>query len=195
MKILRPAIVLTLLFVVVTGLAFPVLITAVAQAVFPNQANGSMVKSDGKVVGSALIGQPFSGKRFFSPRPSSGGYDANNSGGTNLGPLNPKLLEGDKDFDGVKQLAEKYRTVNGIAENVVLPVDAVTRSASGLDPHISVANARLQARRVALANGVSKADIDKLIDEGAEIPLLGLGEQPYVNVLLLNLKVSQLSKR
>lgn len=192
MKFLRPALALTLFFAIVTGLAFPILITGISQLVFPHQANGSMIVSDGKVIGSALIGQSFSNERFFHPRPSSGGYDANNSGGTNLGPTNPKLSMGAEGFDGVKQLAEQYRAVNGVAESVVIPVDAVTRSASGLDPHISVANARLQAARVARANGLSSEEVHRFIREATEIPLLGLGERPYVNVLELNRRIAQL---
>ena len=192
MKILRPALTLTLFFALFTGLAFPYLITAVAQAVFPHQAKGSMVVVNGRPVGSSLIGQAFTGERFFHPRPSSGGYDANNSGGTNLGPTNPKLLEGAEGFDGVKQLALQYRELNGVPADVVLPVDAVTRSDSGLDPHISVKNARLQAVRVARENGVDKVEIDKIINDLTETPLFGLGEEPYVNVLLLNKRVSQL---
>lgn len=191
MKTLRPALVLTLFFVLVTGLLFPMAVTGVAQAAFPHQANGSMVTVDGKPVGSALIGQTFTGERFFHPRPSSGGYDANNSGGTNLGPTNPKLLEGAEGFDGVKQLAAQYRALNGVAADVVLPVDAVTRSASGLDPHISVENARLQAARVARVNDLGVGVVEKWIQEATEIPLLGLGENPYVNVLRLNQKITQ----
>ncbi|MEQ1821430.1 MAG: potassium-transporting ATPase subunit KdpC [Fimbriimonadaceae bacterium] len=192
MKILRPALVLTLFFVLLTGLAFPLLITGIAQALFPGQANGSMVIAEGKVVGSSLIGQSFSDEKFFHPRPSSGGYDANNSGGTNLGPTNPKLLQGADGFDGVKQLAAQYRAFNAVGEDVVLPADAVTRSGSGLDPHISVENALLQAGRVARANQVEKARIEALIGELAETPLLGLGEKRYVNVLLLNRAVKEL---
>lgn len=191
MKILRPAIALTVFFVLVTGIAFPLLITGIAQTAFPHQANGSMVLVDGKVVGSSLIGQSFTQERFFHPRPSSGGYDANNSGGTNLGPLNPKLLVGDKDFDGVKQLAEKYRALNGVPSDVVIPVDAVTRSASGLDPHISARNALLQAARVARANGLKIEEVNRMIREVTEVPLRGLGEQPYVNVLELNRRIAQ----
>lgn len=186
MKILRPALVLTAFFALVTGVVFPFLITGIAQLVFPHQANGSMIESEGKVIGSALIGQSFSDERFFHPRPSSGGYDATNSGGTNLGPTNPKLLTGAEGFDGLQQLAAQYRAFNGIAADVLLPSDAVTRSASGLDPHISVRNARMQAARVARANGVSREEIDQLIREATEIPLAGLGEEPYVNVLELN---------
>lgn len=192
MRNFRPALVLTLFFVLFTGLAFPFLVTAVAQAVFPHQASGSMVSVEGNSVGSALIGQVFTSERFFHPRPSYGGYDANNSGGTNLGPMNPKLHEGAEGFDGVKQLAARYRALNGVAADVVLPVDAVTRSASGLDPHITVDNARLQAARVARANSVDQGQVERLIVDLTEVPLLGFGEKRYVNVLLLNLKVSQL---
>jgi K+-transporting ATPase ATPase C chain len=191
MKILRPALVLTLFFVILTGVAFPAFVTFFAQANFPYQANGSMITLDEKVVGSALIGQGFEGERFFHPRPSAGGYDANNSGGTNLGPTNPRLLEGAEGFDGVKQLAEKYRTENGLGAEVVLPVDAVTRSASGLDPHISVANARLQAARVARANGLDASAVERMIANATEVPLLGLGGSPYANVLLLNRQLAR----
>jgi potassium-transporting ATPase KdpC subunit len=190
MKILRPALVLALFFLVVTGLLFPLAVTGLAQVAMPHQANGSIILLDGKPVGSELIGQNFTDEKFFHPRPSSGGYDANNSGGTNLGPTNPKLLTGADGFDGVKQLAAQYRAINQVAEDVLLPVDAVTRSASGLDPHISVANARLQAARVANANGIERARVEALISELAEVPLMGLGESPFVNVLVLNRRIA-----
>lgn len=195
MKIVRPALVLTAFFALVTGVVFPLFVTALAQAAFPFQANGSMVRVDGKPVGSALIGQSFTSERYFHPRPSAGGYDANNSGGTNLGPTNPKLLEGAEGFDGVKQLAAQYRALNGVGPEVVLPVDAVTRSASGLDPHISLDNARLQAPRVARANGLSPDEVNRLITEATEVPLLGLGEKPYVNVLELNRRIDTLGRQ
>lgn len=191
MKLLRPALALTLFFTLITGVAFPILITAIAQVAFPYQANGSMVTRNGNVVGSALIGQAFKSEALFHPRPSSGGYDANSSGGTNLGPTNPKLLEGAEGFDGIKQLAAEYRRVNQLAPDMMIPVDAVTRSASGLDPHISVENARLQANRVARARRLSLADVEALIQRSAETPLLGLAEKPYVNVLLLNQQLEQ----
>lgn len=192
MKTLRPALLLTLFFVVLTGLAFPAFITLVSQTAFPYQANGSMLLVDGKTVGSALIGQMFTEETFFHPRPSSGGYDANNSGGTNLGPLNPKLLEGADGFDGVKQLAENYRAINGLGDDVVLPVDAVTRSASGLDPHISVENARLQASRVAKINGLTRKQVDELILRATERSFVGVFGEDSVNVLRLNLSVAEL---
>lgn len=195
MKILRPALALTLFFVLLTGLAFPVLITAVAQIAFPHQANGSMVTSDGKVIGSNLIGQSFADERFFHPRPSSGAYDANNSGGTNLGPNNAKLLAGADGFDGVLQLAVKFRATNGVPESTVLPADAVTRSASGLDPHISVENARLQANRVARENAVSVKKVNELIDKATDHNFMGLFGEDAVNVLKLNQSLQELPRK
>lgn len=195
MKIVRPALVLTLFFALVTGLAFPLLVTGIAQGIFPRQANGSMIVSDGEVIGSSLIGQSFSDVRFFHSRPSSGGYDANNSGGTNLGPTNPKLLTGAEGFDGVQQLAEQYRAINGIPASTVLPVDAVTRSASGLDPHISVANARLQAARVARENAVTVDEIYDLIAKATDRSFVGLFGEDAVNVLRLNMSVRELAGR
>ena len=187
MKNLRPALVLTLFFVLFTGLAFPLLITGVAQGLWPHQANGSLVKANGQIVGSSLIGQPFSDPKFFHPRPAANNYDANNSGGTNLGPTNPKLLEGAEGFDGVKHLAAQYRELNGVSADVVLPVDAVTRSASGLDPHISVANAMLQAPRVASRNQLDLEAIEVMIQDSTEGRFLGVFGEPRVNVLRLNL--------
>ncbi len=191
MKILRPALVLTLFFLVVTGILFPLALTGLAQVALPDQANGSMLLVDGKPVGSKLIGQSFTSEKFFHPRPSSGGYDANNSGGTNLGPTNPKLLTGADGFDGVKQLAAQYRSINQVAEDMVLPVDAVTRSASGLDPHISVANARLQAVRVARVNNIENQRLQDLIKRATEPNFVGVFGEPGVNVLKLNLLIRE----
>lgn len=189
MKTIRPALVLLSFFVLATGLAFPALVTFLAQALMPWQAQGSMVEHQGKPVGSLLIGQPFSGPGFFHPRPSAGGWDPKSSGGTNLGPTNPKLLTGAEGFDGVKQLAEKYRTENGLASEVLVPVDAVTRSASGLDPHISVRNALLQAPRVARTRGTSLDDVKSLIGMATDQPFLGIFGEARVNVLKLNLSL------
>ncbi|HLO99059.1 MAG TPA: K(+)-transporting ATPase subunit C [Fimbriimonas sp.] len=193
MKTFRSAVVLTLFFVVVTGILFPLTITAIAQSTMPVKANGSLVTRDGKVVGSHLIGQNFAGAKYFHPRPSNAGagYDANNSSGTNLGPTNPKLLEGAEGFDGVKQLAEKYRIVNGLEADVEVPADAVTRSASGLDPHISVRNAELQADRVAKARGVSIELVKQAIRECTEPAFVGVFGDTGVNVLLLNLALDK----
>lgn len=180
---LRPALVSVTLFALLTGLLFPALITGIASVAFPSQAHGSLiVGKDGKVVGSALIGQPFAGPEFFHPRPSAAGsgYDAASSGGTNLGPTSDKLLK------GIGDLASAYRTENGLAKDAPIPADAVTRSASGLDPHISPENARLQAARVAKARGKSIEEIQKLVDAHTEGRTFGILGDPRVNVLLLN---------
>ena len=198
LKLLRPAIVSVLAFTLLFGLVFPAIVTAIAQIAMPKQANGSLIEKDGKVVGSRLIGQNFSAPKYFHPRPSAAGngYDAANSSGTNLGPTSDKLINGVKDdpktksdesFDGVKQLAAKYRTENGLAATAPVPADAVTRSASGLDPQISPENAALQAPRVAKARGLDKAKVRELITantQGRGVAVLG---EAGVNVLELNL--------
>src|SRR5438105_4178057 len=148
LKQLRPAVMSVLVMAVTFGLIFPLVITLIAQGLFPRQANGSLIKGpDGKVVGSELIAQGFTRPEYFHPRPSAAGngYDPTSSGGTNLGPTSDKLINGihkktadgkddPSNFDGVKDLAAAYRTDNGLASNALVPVDAVTRSASGLDP-------------------------------------------------------------
>lgn len=197
MKYLRPAIVLTLFFVVVTGFVFPLVVTGIAQAAFPKQANGSLIRaSDGTVVGSELIGQSFAKPEYFHPRPSAAGngYDGANSSGTNLGPTSDKLINGvhdpknpSNDFDGVKDLAAAYRKENGLSPDTVVPVDAVTRSASGLDPHIGVRNAELQAPRVAKARGLSLDEVRQRIRECTDPAFAGIFGEPAVNVLKLNL--------
>jgi K+-transporting ATPase ATPase C chain len=197
MKFLRPAFALTLFFILFTGLAFPALITGVAQAAFPYQANGSLIRgADGSVVGSELIGQPFTAPGYFHPRPSAAraGYDGANSSGTNLGPLSDKLINGlaDGSFAGVKQLAEAYRKENGLGPRTVLPTDAVTRSASGLDPHISVRNAMLQVPRVAAARKLPVERVEVLIRENTAPAFLSVFGDPAVNVLKLNLALKTL---
>lgn len=198
MKLIRSALVLTLFFVLLAGLAFPMLVTGGAQALFPHQANGSLVVANGNVVGSEIIGQSFAKPEFFHPRPSAAGsgYDASNSSGTNLGPTSDKLINGiaddpatkdaDESYAGVKQLAEAYRTENGLAADTVLPADAVTRSASGLDPHISVRNAELQAGRVAKARNLDVEKVRSLIRTHTDGAFLGIFGEPAVNVLALN---------
>lgn len=198
MKHLRPAVLLTLFFILVTGLAFPAAITGIAQVAFPHQANGSLIVENGKAVGSEMIGQSFAKPEYFHPRPSAAGsgYDASNSSGTNLGPTSDKLINGvaddpktkdtDESFDGVKQLAEKYRKENGLAADAMLPADAVTRSASGLDPQISPRNAELQAERVAKARYMDVARVKALISANTDRPFVGVFGDPAVNVLRLN---------
>lgn len=178
---------------VLLGIAYPLAITGLAQVFFPGQANGSLITgSDGKVIGSALIGQNFTGPGYFHPRPSAAGasgYDATASGGSNLGPTNKKLI------DIVNQRAIAYRQENGLAAGQLVPVDAVTASASGLDPDITPANAYLQAPRVAKARGMAEADVRSLVQKHTEGPVLGIFGESTVNVLELNLDLDRLSGR
>lgn len=177
---LRPALVSMGLFTALLGLAYPLAVTGVAQAAFPAQANGSLVRdAGGRVIGSALIGQAFAKPEYFHGRPSAAGngYDATASSGSNMGPLNDKLIAREK-ADAAALRAEN--------PSAVIPADAVTTSASGLDPDISPANARFQAPRVAKARGVAEAQIEALIAGQVQRPLLGFIGQPRVNVLALN---------
>lgn len=177
---LRPAIVMIALFTLLLGVAYPLGVTGIAQLAFPSQADGSLIRdAQGQVVGSALIGQPFAEARYLHPRPSAAGdgYDASASSGSNLGPLNADLAE------RIKTDADAIRADTGAA---VVPADAVTTSASGLDPHISPAYARLQAARVAQARGVDVKAVQQVIDGNTEGALLGFIGQPRVNVLLTN---------
>lgn len=177
---LRPAIVMVALFTLLLGVAYPFAITGVAQVAFPWQADGSLIRNaDGQVIGSALIGQSFAEARYLHPRPSAAGdgYDASASSGSNMGPLNTDLAE------RIKTDAEALRAETGAA---VIPADAVTTSASGLDPHISPAYARLQAARVAQARGIDVAAVQQVIDRNTEGAFLGFIGQPRVNVLLTN---------
>ncbi len=205
MKHLRPALVLTAFFVFLTGFAFPGVIWAIGQAVFPEQANGSLLHdAHGNVVGSALLGQNFAKPEYFHPRPSAAGagYDAANSSGTNLGPTSDKLINGIKDdpvtadadetYLGFKHLAKAYRVENGLAPDALIPADAATRSGSGLDPHISAGNAELQLARVARARSLPEAGVRQLVTEHEEGRWLGLLGEPRVNVLALNLALDQL---
>ena len=178
-----PAVVAFLAFTLVTGLAYPLLVTGIAQVVFPGRADGSLVERDGRVVGSSLIGQPLAGERYFHPRPSAAGagYDAMASSASNLGPTNPALLR------TVRQRIRKYRQENRLGPADVVPVDAVTASGSGLDPEISVANARLQAARVARARGLPVARVLALVSRHTTGRALGFLGEPGVNVLELNL--------
>lgn len=177
---LRPAIVMVALFTLLLGLAYPLAVTGVAQLAFPSQADGSLVRdADGAVRGSALIGQTFAEPRYLHSRPSAAGdgYDASASSGSNLGPLNPDLAE------RVRTGAEAIRTEAGAA---TIPADAVTTSASGLDPHISPEYAALQAARIARARGAPVQEVQRVIDAHTEARLLGFIGQPRVNVLLTN---------
>jgi K+-transporting ATPase ATPase C chain len=168
---------------VLTGLAYPLAMTGAAQVLFSNSADGSLIKRDGKLAGSRLIGQNFSAPRYFRPRPSAAGdgYDAMSSSASNLGPTNPALIA------EVRKRVAEYRRENGLPPGSAVPADAVTASASGLDPHISKANARLQAPRVARARGLSLDEVLTLVDEHTDGRPLGFLGEPGVNVLELNL--------
>ena len=171
---------------------YPLAVWGVAQLVFPHQANGSLVVQDGRIVGSSLIGQGFRAEHYFHSRPSaagSDGYDAAGSSGSNLGPLSRKLI------DQVKERAEAYRKENGLPSDMEIPADAVTASASGLDPHISVRNAELQAARVANARSIAVEEVRKYIGQYTEGPQLGFLGEEGVNVLELNLALDALSKK
>ena len=184
---LRPAIVMTLALMVITGLVYPGIVTGLAQALFPRQANGSMVTANGRVVGSELIAQGFASPAYFHPRPSAAGsgYDAAASGGTNKGPTDRKLAD--------TLIAGEVRRV--VAEDGAvpgrIPADRVTRSASGLDPHISPANAALQVARVAAARGADPARVRAIVARHTEERTFGLLGEPRVNVLLLNLDLDR----
>jgi potassium-transporting ATPase KdpC subunit len=194
---LRPAILSVFVLVLATGCAFPFLLFAIARPLFPRQVGGSLVRRGGAVIGSQLIGQEFTRPEYFQSRPSAAGsgYDGTSSGGTNLGPNNPRLKNGGVGFSGIRQLAEEYRQRNGLGREVSIPVDAVTRSGSGLDPHITPANAALQISRVARARGLSEAVVSRLVADHIDGRQLGLLGSPRVSVLELNLALDELQKR
>lgn len=239
LKELGPGLRLTVIFTILTGLLYPAVMTGVSEIIFPKQANGSLLTVNGKVVGSSLIGQPFAKPEYFHPRPSAAGngYDATQSGGTNLGPTSAKLLRGttkmdDKgkeivDFDGISLRVvhycidndipyessvplDQFKDSHGDLDDVKLikafnddktplrftpkapiPQDAVTASASGLDPHISPTNAGIQAARVAKARGVSADQVKQLIPQFTDRADLGFLGEPRVNVLMLNIALDQ----
>ena len=198
--LIRPAVSLFVALTVITGVAYPLVVTGIAQGVFPDQANGSLVKKDGKVVGSSLIGQNFSDPKYFWGRPSATSpqpYNGAGSSGSNQGPLNPALV------DAVKGRAEALREADrGLASSSAdpgnvqpIPVDLVTASASGLDPHISVAAANYQSLRVARLRDLPPAQVQALIAEHSEGRLLGLIGEARVNVLELNLALDRAARQ
>jgi potassium-transporting ATPase KdpC subunit len=239
LKELGPGLRLTIIFTVLTGIVYPVMMTGISEVIFPKQSKGSLVTVNGKVVGSSLIGQPFAKPEYFHPRPSAAGngYDASSSGASQLGPTSSKLLHGttkmdDKknevvDFDGIADRIvhycvdneipyessvplDQFKDSHGDLDDVKLikafnddkaplvftpkspiPQDAVTASASGLDPHITPANAEMQATRVAKARGASADQVKQLVTQFTERPDWGIFGEPRVNVLLLNVALDQ----
>lgn len=187
---LRPAIAVTIVLAVVCCGIYPLVVYGISQALFRDKANGSLiVDSTGTVLGSRLIGQQFTAEKYFHPRPSAAGngYDTSNSGASNLGPTSSNLLA------SITQRVSDYRTENSLGTNSPVPADAVTASASGLDPHISVHNAEIQAPRVAKARSLPVDKVLELVRANTDAPDLGIFGDPGVNVLKLNLALDNIS--
>lgn len=185
---LRTALIATVLLALIVCGIYPLVVWGMAQGLFPHKANGSLMVRDGKIVASELLAQHFTGEKYFHPRPSAAGdvgYDAANSGGSNLGPISRKLI------DAVKERVEAYRAENNVPPTIPLPADAVTASASGLDPHISVRNATLQSPRVARARGIQEEAVRQQIATHTEGRDLGILGEPRVNVMKLNLALDE----
>jgi K+-transporting ATPase ATPase C chain len=177
---LRPAFTLLALLTIITGVIYPLAVTGIAQVIFPHQANGSLIVIDGKSYGSELIGQQFDDPKYFWGRSSAAGYNAAASSGANLGPSNPSL-------EGAVQAHMDALHAADPNNPLPIPVDLVTASASGLDPHISVSSALYQVSRVASARGLSEAEVTSLVERYTEVRQFGIFGEPRVNVLLLNL--------
>jgi K+-transporting ATPase ATPase C chain len=184
LKELKPAILITFVLTIITGILYPLAVTGIAQTIFRKQANGSLVEQGGKVIGSELIGQNFAKPEYFHPRPSQNSYDAANSGGSNLGPTNPALA------DRLKKDAPQFRKDNPDYTGPI-PADAITASGSGLDPEITPANALAQAARVAQARGASADALRNLVAANTQQRDLGVLGEPRVNVLKLNMALDQ----
>lgn len=183
---LRPALAIFLFMTVVLGVVYPLAMTALAQLIFPTQANGSIVQVGETIAGSSLIGQANADPRYFWPRPSATAYNAQPSGASNEGPSSLALAE------QVQQRTTSFQAANDLPANTAVPVEMLFASGSGLDPHISPDAARLQARRVAQARGLNPDLVARLVEDHVEQPQLGFLGQPRVNVLLLNLALDRL---
>jgi len=186
LKQLRPAVMSFVLLTVITGVIYPAIVTLIAKAAFPAQAGGSVVERDGRAIGSALIAQPFTGDKYFWPRPSAANYDATAGAGSNLGPSNPALADA---------VATRIKALSTTQPSAGVPADLVTASASGLDPHISPAAAELQVARVAQARGISEATVRHVVADCTEGRTFGLLGEPRVNVLKLNLALDHGSEQ
>lgn len=182
---LLPALGVLAIITVLTGLVYPLMVLGAGQAVFSDRADGSLLHRNGHVIGSSLLAQEFTRPRYFHPRPSAGNYDGAASGASNLGPSNPDLVK------AVRERVAAYRVENHLSRTAAVPVDAVTTSASGLDPDISVANAWVQAARVARARGLDMTTIDQLIAAHTRGRQLGFLGESTVNVLDLNLALDR----
>lgn len=188
MPMLKPAILLFILLSIILGLCYPLLMTGVGQVAMPNQANGSLIEKEGQLVGSALIGQPFDQPQYLWTRPSAAGkgYDATQSSGSNLGPLNPELAS------SVEAQVQKLKAADP-QNKAPIPLDLVTMSGSGLDPHISPAAAQWQANRVARVRGISVEQVQKAIDDNTDSKQFNILGEPRVNVLAVNLALDSIS--
>jgi K+-transporting ATPase ATPase C chain len=190
---LRPALAAIVILTLLTGVLFPLLLAVVGRALFARQADGGLIERDGQVVGAELIGQSFRRPGYFHPRPSVAGvgYDGLKSGGSNLSPH--RMCEGTRDITGIRQLTDEYRRSNGLGPETAVPIDAVTRSGSGLDPHISPADAELQVPRVARERQVNEENVRRLVTAHTTGRQLGFLGEPRVAVLPLNLDLDRLA--
>lgn len=182
---LLPALRMVLVMTVLTGLLYPLLVTGIAQGLFAGRADGSLLRRDGQIVGSSLQGQPFTADRYFHTRPSAAGYDGGATSGSNAGPTNEEFLA------DVRERVAGYRATNGLPDDAAVPVDAVTASGSGLDPHISPANAALQVPRVARDRGVDEQRVRDLVAQHTTLATLGVFGEDAVNVVELNLALDE----
>ena len=187
-KNLLIAVMMTIFTTILLGIVYPLVVTGIAQVVFPAKANGQLIVANGKIVGSKIIGQSFSGPTYFHSRPSAAGtgYDAASSGGTNLGPTNKNLID---------RVAQDTKALQAENPGVPVPVDMVTTSASGLDPHISIAAAQFQVPRVAHSRGLDSSQVEQLVGRYTEGRQFGFFGEPRVNVLELNLALDQLAQK